>query len=136
MLMTVSRLRLHLVLPLPSFGLPIGRAWSTIHQYIRAYFHGQNDCPLLTLFLLLPFDLYFPLFQHYISSGLPSHCFDFVALFSSSRNGTVLYLLHPRWHARLLSTLLIDDTVTRPPAIGDTIQNSQKSMPHARTTSL
>jgi len=108
MSMTVSRPRLHLVLPLPSFGLPYRPRMVHPSVFTLTFWlliHGQNDClPFLTIFLP-PFDLYFPLLQHYTSLGLPSYCLDFVALFSFSRNGMVLYLLHPRWHARLLSTL-------------------------------
>lgn len=67
----------------------------------------RNDCP--------PFII--PLFPLSVGIHLSSHPL-FVALFSSSRNCTVLYLLHVRWHIRLSSTTyLIDHNVTRSPMV-------------------
>lgn len=63
------------------------------------------SCPSISIFLT-------PL-RHCISSGSP---FLFFPL--PSHNRPVLYILHARWHARLLSTIyLIDNSVTHRPAI-------------------
>ena len=102
----------------PHSGYPIRHAWSN-RQYIRLVSRFRCVVKTIACHSLFPLSPSCPLISIFLRSfGAtsyrchPSH-FSFIALFSPSRNCSVLYLLHSRWHTGLLSTIyLIDNNVT------------------------